>query len=396
MNEKQHPFWEAVLSNDTAAAMQQLENEPGLAATNFAPESLHTEGFPLYHASKNLNATLVKAFLEAGADPDAKIEDDDDPRERGMPLLHAFEQAKGTGKRDYSIVHLILDHKPVLHAFPYCSTPFVDVLFNSLWDSQLSYQAGDVWRYEDDLEKEIELLFCDAFSDYLRDDSGSIVGQRAGGPTASESSTGKAASPEYDLLKRVIEMGGQPSFFTLVRHERHDLIRTLLQKCPLADGTPMDWPRGTVFDNICNAASWCGYPTTIHDCMTLCDSHFSPAVAIHVIDRAIRSHNRDGDIDQYEELMESQLQYLKLHREGLAAVEVDFLPFHWLAQDYVEQSHYGFKCARLGTEDDLIRLAKLFARYGMNQKATDPKTEETAIEIAKRNGFSQYAAYLDT
>ena len=100
----------------------------------------------------------------------------------------------------------------------------------------------------------------------------------------------------------------------------------------------MDWPQGSVFDNIAGAASWCGYPVVLQACMEICNERFNSDCARHSIERAIRSHNRDGDIKQYHELIQSQLEFLKLQNSLSDGFENGdpFCPLHWLAEDFIE------------------------------------------------------------
>ena len=121
-------FLEAVKANDLSTVAQMLDIDSTLAGRNFAPKSLHTNGFPIYHASKQGNLDLVEILLSRGADPDAKLANVDEPREFGMPLIHALDNER------LDIVNLLLDHDPGLNAFPYCSTPFVDRIYNAMRD----------------------------------------------------------------------------------------------------------------------------------------------------------------------------------------------------------------------------------------------------------------------
>ncbi len=380
-------FWNWVQRSHEAAIERAVKRDPSLAGKNFKPESKHTDGFPLYHATKKLNAEMTKSLLNAGADPDAKL-DTDAPREIGMPLLNAFHEANARGVGNYYLVHLILDFKPELNAHPYCSTPFVDCCFNNLFDTNQAYEPGDVWRYKNDSAAEVADLFRRSYAIYL----GSDV------DTKSSSSTQDSEDiPELVLLRRVVGMGGQPSLFTLVRHQQHDLINELLRKCPSENGTAMDWPNGTVFKNIRGAATWCGYPETAKACIELCPNLYTPDVARHAVENAIRSHNRDGGIEQYHQLIEFQLQFLK-QSEALLNDRYDsgdpFSPLHWLADDFIEPKNYGFKCQPLSTEDDLIRLAKLFLNYGFNINAVDSKAKTTPLEIAKSKELKQFESFL--
>ena len=129
--------------------------------------------------------------------------------------------------------------------------------------------------------------------------------------------------------------------------------------------------------------------------MELCPDLYTPDVAKHSIGN-MHSHNRDGDIDQYYELIKSQLEFLK-SRDALTESYdggEPFYPLHLLAEDFIQGSHYGFKCERLGTEDDVIRLAKLFIEFGYDPKSKSTKTEKTVLETATEKGFTKYAEFL--
>ncbi len=377
-------FWQAIQTGDVETARELLDTDSSLAGKNFRPESLHTEGFPLYHAAKNLNSPLVKVLLDSGADPEAKLETDH-PREFGMPLLNAFHTSNSRGVGNYDVVHLILDYKPSLNASPYCSTPFVDCLFNNLWTDNSKKASGEFWSYKNDCGNTITELFRNSYSNYLGDRNADL-----------QAEVSRDSFPELALLTRAVEMGGQPSLFTLVRHEQRDLISELLQNVPTEKGTVMDWPQGRVIDNIAYAAAWCGYPKTIKACIDCGAELFNSDSAKHAINRAIHSHNCDGDIDQYFDLIQQLLKLLK-ERNGLQPSFENgdpFCPLHLLAEDFIQTSHYGFKCARLGTEEDAIRLAKLFLDFGFEIRFEDPRTGLNAAETAGKYDLATYKRFL--
>jgi ankyrin repeat protein len=381
MSDDSKAFWDAVQNGDVETVKRLLESDNSLAGKNFNLDSKHTDGFPLYQATKRPNFEMTKLLLEAGADPDAAL-DTNDPREVGMPLINALE----CGRLD--IVNLILDYNPALNAYPYCSTPFVDCLFNNLWDTTRTYQSGEVWRYKNGLGREVSNLFRSSFSSQYNCQPPQNVELNQDAPKE---------LPEFTLLRRVIGMGGVPSFFTLVRHQQTDLIKELLRASPNEKGTLMDWPQGTVFKNIRGTSAWCGYPETARFCIELCSELYTPDVARHAIESAIRSHNRDGGIDQYFELIDMQLKFLE-GKQVLLNGQYDngepFTPLHWLADDFIEPKNYGFKCQPLSTEDDLIRLAQLFLDYGFDINATDSKTNKTTLEIASGKKLERVVSFL--
>ena len=106
-------FWEVILAGDHSQAKRMLQDDPSLALKNYEPESLHTDGFPLYQAAKIGDFDLIEMILDAGADPDAKL-DSDDPRESGMPLMNAFHHSNASQLGHYANVHLILRYNPCL------------------------------------------------------------------------------------------------------------------------------------------------------------------------------------------------------------------------------------------------------------------------------------------
>ena len=361
-------FFAAVQSGDYQTVQQMLVTDKSLAGRNFLPESLHTDGFPLYVAAKNLDFDMVQLLLESAADPDAKL-DVDDPRETGMPLIFGYE-----GNR-LDIVNLLLDYDPMLEAHGYCSTPFVDMVFNSFFDRP-AHRA------------EVEWLFRKSLEDYLGDCD----------DTDQAAAIGESSNTHLQLLSRIIEMGGRPSLFTVVRHQQIDLLQSLLQKCPTEAGTEMDWPRGVVFRNIRGAASWTGYPEVLELCRSCCPALYTEDEAKHAIESAIRSHNRDGGIDDYHQLIENELKFLR-QRRSLTTSFSDgdpFLPLHWLAEDFIEPKNYGFRCERLSTPDDLIRLAKLFVEFGYDPNVVNPKTERTAMATAQHEQQLEYVAFLES
>ena len=375
-------FWDAVQHERVDTMEPMLKANPTLAGRNYHPHSLHTEGFPLFHAAQKLNSRMVQLLLDAGADPNANL-DIENPRERGMPLLNAFHECNRRQLGHYDVVHQILDHDPSLVAFPYCSTPFVDCTFNNLFETESVYQPGETWRYKRSCHEEVARLFRKSFETY------------SGIAKADVKQANSDDFPELKLLQRVIDMGGQPSLFTLVRHEQHQLIAELLSHHATDAGSETDWPRGRIIDNIKGAATWCGYPKTVKACMELCPEIYTPDVAKHSIGN-MNSHNRDGDIDQYFELIKLQLEFLKANDALTESYDNGdpFFPLHLLADDFIQKSHYGFKCQRLGTEDDVIRLAKLFIEFGYDPNSKHSKTGKTVMETAAEKSLGKFVAYL--
>ncbi len=48
----------------------------------------------------------------------------------------------------------------------------------------------------------------------------------------------------------------------------------------------------------------------------------------------------------------------------------------------------------LGTEEDIVRLAKLFVDYGFKIDSVNPKTDWTVLATAKAKNRSVYASFL--
>ncbi len=359
-------FWKAIQEGNLPKAKALLETNPAFAMKNFQPDSLHTDGFPLFQATKQGNLAMVKLLLEHGADPDAKL-GIDDPRETGMPLMNAFHGGH------FDIVNLLLDHGASVFAFPYCSTPFVDCVHNATWN--FPEQVGVVGE-----------IIRKSFGNYLSPEEGNEVRM----PELS-------SAPEMiRLLGRAVEMGGQPSLFTVVRHEPMDLIEELLRNAANEPGTRMDWPQGTVFENLCYGASWTGYPAVLELCLVQCPELYTVDVAKLCIERALRSHNRDGGIDEYETLIRSQLEFLKKNDALTESYSngKPFLPLHWLANDFIEPRNYGFKCPDLSTPEDLNRLASLFIEFGFSVTAVCPETDLTPLQAAEKANQTEYADLL--
>lgn len=397
MRENESEFWEALQAEGYSRFRQLLEQDASLAGQNFRPDSLHTDGFPLYQAARQGNEAMVATLLEFGAHPDAALETDD-PRELGMPILFAFE------KQNFSLAHRLLDHGASLNAHGYCSTPLVDLAFNAMWNETADCDHKNKWNYREGSEKLVDQLFWQAFRRYLGNDTleEDTKGSERGfvhNETVSIPDTLRGNETSYESLRfliRLIQSGGQPSLFTLVRHRRYPLIRKLLQENADASGTEMDWPRGTVFDNIVHGASWCGYPETLRDGLAICVQQYQPDVARRAIENAIRSHNRDGTADDYYGLIADQLEFLNqrgVAREAYSSGE-PFLPLHWLAEDFIEPSHYGFKCESLLNSKDQIRFAQLFLQFGHTIDAINPKTGRSVLQTATHEGALEYAEFL--
>jgi len=372
LNWQEKLFWDAIQGGNTQLAAEQLMSDSSLAGRNFLPASLHSDGCPLFHATEQGNFQLTKLLLAHGADPNAALRSDD-PRERGMPLVNAFAVGH------LEIVDLLLDHGADVFAWPWCGTPFVDCLCNNLGDSGANID-------------EFHGLMRASFATWLNNDD------QPTGLTADSVALAEDAPALLKLLKRVVVMGGSPTLFTVVRLRPMELITDLLRTCPEKRGTKLDWPQGTVFDNLCYGASWTGYPVVLDLCRTTCPSLYTNDVAKSCIERAIRSHNRDGEFEDYQLLIRTQLEFLKSNGKPNSPYSngKPFTPLHWLAEDFIEPKNYGGKCQRLSTTDDLIELARLFIRFGVDAGARHPETNLTSAETAQQENQTEYVAFLKT
>ena len=364
----EHEFVIALKENDQDKMRRLLSRDRSLAGHNFNPGSQSTEGFPLVHAAATGNLEMVNLLLKYEASPDCFIELDE-PRESGMPLMHGWEQ------RRFDIVHLLLDHNANTDAFPYCSTPFVDCLFNEMWQ----HPEHDAWK-----NRLLETSLAYYFDEQ---DVTSMPDLPASTPENAEL---------IKLLHRVVSLQGRPSIFTVVRHEPYPLLRRLLSECPDQPNTPLDWPQGTIFSQVCYAASWTGYPEILDIARATCPAHYTPDVAKWNIHRAILSHNRDGSIAEYSRLIRSQLDFLC--QENAVKSEFangdPFLPYQHLAANFMEPCNYGFKAQSLSSEADLVHLAELFAEFGFDLNEVDPKSGFSPLDAAQEQGHDQYQRFL--
>lgn len=75
-------------------------------------------------------------LLEAGADPDAALPGSREPRELGMPLVNAF------ASRHFDVIDLLIAHHAIINAFPYCGTPIIDQVYNSICELSTTDPEG--------------------------------------------------------------------------------------------------------------------------------------------------------------------------------------------------------------------------------------------------------------
>ena len=368
--ETKSTFWQAVNDGDTEKAKSLLAQDRSLAGLDFRPTNEQdplTDGFPLVVACEKGNYALAKLLLEHGADVNAKSPTEEQ-QEFGMPLHLAVADGH------YKIANLLLDHDASLHGHGWCTA----ATFEQVYDAAVQ-EGGNpnlVWR---------------AFSRYLDDD---VIQTGLAGASVDED------SPDVvRLFDRMLSLGAEPSHSMIVRAERHALIRELLQTRPTSDGSRHDHPRGTVFHDISGAASWYGYPKTIKMCMEECPHLYSADIAKRVIDRAIRSHNRDGSWQEYRDMIKSQLNFLKDTGELDAWRDEGFNPIFALAHNYCWPNNYGFK-AGVSTPEGLLAIAQMFLDYGFEVDIRDAESGKHAIEEAIERevkghpGMKEYIAFL--
>ncbi len=359
-----HPFWIAVANNDLETARRLLEADPTLASRDFRPpekQDPHTHGFPLVKAAASGNQEMVKLLIEFGADVNA-ASPHEELREFGSPLALAVE------RKDYEMANLLLDYGASTDAHGYCVASTMD----------------DV--YEDALEAGApQEMVRKGFEKYL-------------GP-AKQVSVSENAPAAIKLFDRFLNVGGQPSMESLVRSGYNELVEELFLKVPEEPGTQHDHPHGTVFQTLCNAATWCGYPDVMEIAMRCCPNLHTPETAKRAISRALVSHNRDGTVADYHRLIEGQLRLLQ-EQGALEATIADgsLLPYHLLARDYLWPGWYGNEESPSSVQS-MIELTDLFHQYGFNdfnrqhpESGLSPLGQVQARD--KHPGLDGYAAYL--
>ena len=361
-----HPFWQAVSSNSLELAGALLEKEPSLASKDFrSADEQHKDPydcrFPLVKACQQGHDAMVELLLQHGADIDAKSPTAEQ-RGFGEPILVAVESGH------YGVANLLLDHGADVNAHGYCSPSIVEELYEA------ARKVGAPVK-----------LVRKGLEHYL----------------------GKTEIPPLDtnapevvkLFERTLTLGGIPSLESIVHDRYYELVEELFRKCPEAPGTPHDHPHGTVFVNLCNAGSWGGFPRVFEIAMECCPHLHSPALAKNAISRALVSHNRYGTIHDYEELIETQLLFLKDQEELESTIKDGSLqPHGLLAKNYLWPGWCGPETSP-STAESMIRLTEMFIRYGFDDlNRRDRKSGLTplaqALERKDHPGMAKYAAYL--
>lgn len=346
-------FWQAVIDGDVERAAACLRQDGGLVHCDFRPQESqdqHTDGFPLVRACQAGHLEMAMLLISQGADVNARSPHKDQ-REFGMPLYHAV--ANG----NFPLANLLLEHGADPNAFPYCDQSAPERLF------YLALEAGMPTE-----------LIQRAFDRYLE-------------PTQLPEIDLADAPDAVVLFDRFLSLGGQLSFASIVRAGCDELIDSLLLTCPDEPGTQHDWPHGTVFDNVCGAASWLGYPQTIASCMEICSQLYHPERAKHAMGNAITSHNRDGSYADYRKIIVAQLAYLQRASELETCIaDVGFDPIFLIADGFCWPRNYGYKAERSAPED-FVDLVQLFMDHGFVEfNARHPKSNLTPLGRAAQRG----------
>ncbi len=361
-----HPFWLAVLSNDVATARRLLESDPTLVSRDFRPEEkqdLHPQGFPLVQAARLGHLEMVKLFLEHGADVNAKTPHEEQ-REFATPLGYAVK------RKDYEMANLLLDHGSSVAGYFWCTESTFDTVFAA--------------AREDGASQEI-----------VRRGLRQYLGE-VDVPTVSDD-----APDSVKLYDRFLTLGGQPSMESIVRSGYNDIVEELLVKVPEAPGTQYDYPRGTVFENLFHAATWYGYAEVVDLAMRCCPELVTIKEAARGVGSALVSHNRDGTVEDYYQLIDTQLSYLK-DQGALETIiaEGKLQPHYILAKNYLRPTSYENESSPSSLES-MIELSELLVRYGFDDfNYVEPKSGQTALARAEARtreghpGMEAYAAYL--
>ena len=356
-----HEFWRAIETNDLETAKRLLEQDASLAGRDFRPpeeQDAHTHGFPLTQACELGDAQMAKLLLNHGADVNAQSPSEDQ-REFGMPLHHAVVDA------NYELANLLLDHGASVHGYPYCDKSTVERLYAA------AVEAGA----PADLVRKGLRQFLGPFSLDIPEDAPAAV----------------------RLFDRMLTLGGEVCMSSLLRAGRNDVAEELLRACPDSPATRHDYPPGTVLECLARAASWFGYPEVQRLCMDLCPDRYTVDIARDAIHRAVISHNRDGSWQEYRELIQGQLDFIK--EAGLLdAIQNDdsFQPLYLLAENYCWPRNYGHR-AGVSTPDGMIAIAQLFLAYGFDDvNFRCPESGMSAVEMAQsREGHPCMKEYVE-
>ena len=344
-------LWTAVTLDESNRARELLEADRMLANKHFLPHEPESgNGFPLVRAAERGNIELVQLLLDSGARVDADHHPPiDNPHGMGLPIYSAVVN------RHFDVAHRLLDHGASIDSAGYCMLPLVDVLYGMTQKSQHPSTP----------------------------------------PTDQEASR---------LFQRVLTLGGNPSLFAHVSEKNYVVLAALLHYCP---SSPIDdWTTDvSVFDGIASAASWLGEEEAMRLCDQIRPELLSPTLAFKYLEQAIRSHNRNGNFNNYKAIISLMLERgadpnAGLNVEGLDLKNLPWpqekqigTPLHWLSTDFLEYQSYG-TCPDLPNMDDLLELAELFLLHGTQIDARHPLTHHSPLSLAVKNGHQDYVAFL--
>ncbi len=352
-------FKKAIISKDVLTVRTLLEQYAVLANVDLRPEeeqSDHSYVFALNLASEQADYEMCKLLLEKGANPDG--ETGEQRNEIGIPLCNAIEQEQ------YKLASLFLDHNANPNAYGYCSRPMFETLF---MQARVRGIQREVLRY--------------GFQSCL----GEVV-------NLNDYRTGDNC---IEILIRVLASGVIPNNSTIVREEYRGLIADLLERCPDSPSSTLSYPKGSFFEGIVYCSSWYGYPKILRLAHEKCPNHFTVEVAKWSVYRGIISHNRDGNIEDYLEMLRYLLQFLS-EKQSLHVLntKTKLNPFHLIAEHFCWPKNYGYK-AKVSTANDMIRITQLFLDFGfIYHQEKHVESGLTAYEIAgKRSNQTTMEAF---
>lgn len=362
--EIKNSFRAAITANDIKTAELIINEDVQIVNLDLRPtvkQDLHTNDFPLSIASKLGHYEICELLLNHGANPNAS-KTADPPPEFGIPICHAVEN------EDYKLADLLLAHGADTNAFPYCSRPMIESLI--------------IQARKDGTKKE---MLKYGFRNYLKQEIK---------PPAFEN-----PHPSSKLLFKILKEGAAPNISAIVREEYVELITELLQNCPLETSPPTSYPMGSIFEGIVYCSSWYGYPQILKLSAEICPDLFTNEVANWSIYRGIISHNRDGSVVEYIEMLAFLLTHLE-RKNGLNELSTNpaLNPFYLIAEHFCWPSNYGYKSA-ISTAQDIIRITQLFLDFGFtNFNIANQKSGLTPIEKAQERlehpGMKEFITFL--
>ena len=357
-------FKSALEANDLEVVKEMVKSDRTLVGIDLRPATQQTNygyEFPLNIASKLGHYELCKILLDSGADPDSNP-NVKEKNEMGVPICNAIEN------RDYKLANLLLDAKANTYAYAYCDTPMIETLYHQARAHGVSQEIIK-YGFSSYLDYNIDL-------DKYRDSHESI-----------------------NVLVRVLERGVIPNISAIVRDEYHDLIKDLLAQNPHKAASSLCYPKGNNFERIVGCASWFGYPKILKMAMDLCPQDFNVDVAAWSINRSIRSHNRDGTVEDYIEMITCLLEYLKAQNAlDRLNTDAEMNPYYLIAEHFCWPSNYGYKNG-VSPPEDIIKMTQLFLDYGYDNY-NKPHAEsgltpaQKAAERIDHKGMHEFVTFV--